>query len=119
MLSHLLSSNQTLIFFIFSVLAIIISIIQYESVKIVVIQVVIYYLILEDITCKLHGNCNLVAWISTLVPLTGLIIFILDYFNIFKDFRDKLEKLFKKYEEISYEGKLGIVVNDQNRIIPI
>ena len=119
MLGHLLSSNQTLIFFIFSVLAIIISIIQYESVKIVVIQVVIYYLILEDITCKLHGNCRLAAWLATLIPLAGLIIFILDYFNIFKDFRDKLEKLFKKYEEISYEGKLGIVVNDQNRIIPI
>ena len=119
MLDHLLSSYQTLTFLFFSILAIIISIIQYKSVKIVVIQVVIYYLILEDITCKLHGNCNLVAWISTLVPLAGLIIFILDYFHIFKDFRDKLEKLFEKYEEISYEGKLGIVINDQNRIIPI
>ena len=119
MLGHLLSSNQTLIFFIFSVLAIIISIIQYESIKIVVIQVVIYYLILEDITCKLRGNCRLAAWISTLVPLTGLVIFILDYFHIFKKFRDKLEKLFEKYEEISYEGKLNFAINDQNRIIPI
>lgn len=119
MLGHLLSSYQTLTFFIFSVLAIIISIIQYKSVKIVAIQVVIYYLILEDITCKLRGNCNIIAWISTLVPLTGLIIFILDYFHIFKNFRDKLEKLFEKYEEISYEGKLNLVVNDQKRIIPI
>ena len=119
MLGHLLSSYQTLTFLFFSILAILISIIQYKSVKVVVIQVVIYYLILEDITCKLHGNCNLVAWISTLVPLIGLIIFILDYFHLFKDFRDKLEKLFEKYEEISYEGKLGIVVNDQKRIIPI
>ena len=119
MLGHLLSSNQTLIFLIFSVLAIIISIIQYMSVKVVVIQVVIYYLILEDITCKLRGNCRLAAWISTLVPLTGLVIFILDYFHIFKNFRDKLEKLFEKYEAISYEGKLDFVINDQHTIIPI
>ena len=119
MLSHLLSSNQTLIFFIFSVLAILISIIQYMSVKVVVIQVVIYYLILEDITCKLNGNCRLAAWISTLVPLAGLVIFILDYLNIFKNVRDNLEKLFEKYEKISYEGKLNTIVNDQDRIIPI
>ena len=119
MLGHLLSSNQTIIFFIFSLLAIIISIIQYMSVKVVVIQVVIYYLILEDITCKLHGNCRLAAWIATLVPLAGLVIFILDYLNIFKNIRNKIEKLFDKYEKISYEGKLDMVINDKNRIIPI
>lgn len=121
MLNHLLSSNQTLIFLFFSVLAIVISIIQYESVKIVIIQMVIYYLILEDINCKLHGNCNIAAWIATLVPLAGLIIFILDYLNIFKNIRDKINKLFLKYEEISYEGKLNLdlPINDKNRIIPI
>ena len=48
-----------------------------------------------------------------------LVIFILDYLNILKMFRHKLEKLSKKYEQISYEGKLNMPINDQNRIIPI
>ena len=119
MLGKFLTSYQTLTFLFFSVLAIIISIIQYKSVKIVIAQLFIYYLILEDITCKLNGNCRLAAWISTLVPLAGLVIFILDYLNIFKNVRDNLEKLFEKYEKISYEGKLNTIVNDQDRIIPI
>ena len=30
-----------------------------------------------------------------------------------------MQTVINKYEKISYEGKLDIVVNDKNRIIPI
>ena len=117
MIVKFLGTTQTSIFLIASIIALIISTIQYKSIKVFFIQIVIYYLVLEDITCKLKGGCVIASWLATLVPLAGLVIFVLDYFAVFKDVRDKIEKVVKKYEDIKVEDKLDFRFN--NKIIPI
>ena len=108
---------QTKIFLFFAIIAIIISAIQYKSIIVVIIQFMLYYFIAEEIQCKIYGGCTLSSWITTLIPILGIVIFILDYFHIFKNLKNKIIYFHDKFEEISPEGKMNIVIN--NKKIPL
>jgi hypothetical protein len=105
---ELFQSKQSKIFLFFAIIAIILGFIIYRNVVILLIQVVIYYLIIEHINCQLYGGCKITSWISTLIPVSGIIIFILDYFHVFKSIKDKVIYFHHKYEEITPEGKLDM-----------
>ena len=102
---------QTKIFLFFCIIAIIISAIQYKSVIIIFIQLFLYYFIAEDIHCKIYGGCTFASWISTIVPILGIIIFILDYLDIFNNIKTKIKYIYNKFEEIKPEGKMDIIIN--------
>jgi hypothetical protein len=108
---------QTKIFFFFGIIAIIISAIQYKSIIVIGVQFILYYFIAEEIHCKIYGGCTLSSWITTLIPIFGIIIFILDYLHIFKNIKTKIKYIYHKYEEISPEGKMSIIIN--NKKIPL
>lgn len=84
---------QIKIFFIFCFLALFISFIQYKNLFILIPQFILYYLIAEDIICKIYGNCIIGAWINVIFPIIGIIIVILDYLNVFKKTKNLLEKI--------------------------
>jgi hypothetical protein len=105
---------QTKIFLFFVIIAIIISAIQYKSIIVIVIQLILYYFIAEEIHCKIYGGCTISSWITTLIPIFGIIVFILDYFHIFKNIKNKIKYIYHKYEEISPEGKLNIIINSKH-----
>ena len=108
---------QTKLFLFFAIISIIISAIQYKSITIIGIQFILYYFIAEEIRCKIYGGCILSSWITTLIPIFGIIIFILDYFHIFKNIKNKIKVVYNKFEEISPEGKMNIIIN--NKKIPL
>jgi TRAP-type C4-dicarboxylate transport system permease small subunit len=108
---------QTKIFLFFAIIAIIISAIQYKSIIVISIQLILYYFIAEEIHCKIYGGCTISSWITTLIPIFGIIIFILDYFHIFKNIKTKIKYMHHKFEEISPEGKMNIIIN--NKKIPL
>ena len=108
---------QTKLFLFFAIISIIISAIQYKSITIIVIQFILYYFIAEEIRCKIYGGCILSSWITTLIPIFGIVIFIFDYFHIFKNIKNKIKYVYNKFEEISPEGKMNIIIN--NKKIPL
>ena len=114
---ELFQSKQSKIFLFFALIAIILGFIIYRNVLVILIQVVLYYLIIEHINCQLYGGCKLSSWLATLIPIAGIIIFILDYFHIFKSIKDKIHYFHHKYEEIMPEGKLDIKY--KNLAIPL
>jgi hypothetical protein len=105
---ELFRSNQSKIFLFFAILALILGFIIYRNFVVLLIQVVLYFFIIEHINCQLYGGCRLTSWIATLIPICGIIIFILDYFHVFKSIKDKILYFHHKYEEIIPEGKLDI-----------
>jgi len=115
--NEIYNTLQTKIFLFFAIIAIIISAVQYKSIIVVMIQFMLYYFIVEEIQCKIYGGCTLSSWITTLIPILGIVIFILDYFHIFKNLKNKIKKLYSKFEEISPEGKMNIIIN--NKKIPL
>ena len=108
---------QTRIFLFFAIISIIISAFQYKSIIVIGIQLILYYFIAEEIHCKIYGGCTVSSWITTLIPILGIVIFILDYFHIFKNLKNKIKYIHNKYEEISPEGKMNIIIN--NKKIPL
>ena len=102
---------QTKVFLFFCIIAIIISAIQYKSLIIICIQLILYYFIAEDIHCKIYGGCTFASWISTLIPILGIIVFILDYLDIFNNIKTKITYIYNKFEEIVPEGKMDIIIN--------
>ena len=113
-LNDLFSSLQSQLFLFFAIIAIILSIIKYRKIIVVIAQIILYYLIAEEIHCKLHGNCVINSWIITIIPIIGIIIFIIDYMNVLTHFKLNLIKLFTFYERIDPEGKLDMKINNNN-----
>jgi TRAP-type C4-dicarboxylate transport system permease small subunit len=112
--NEIYNTHQTKLFLFFAIISIIISAIQYKSMIVVGIQFILYYFIAEEIRCKIYGGCILSSWITTLIPIFGIVIFILDYFHIFKNIKNKIKYVYNKFEEISPEGKMNIIINNKN-----
>ena len=84
---------------------------------VVLIQFVFYYLIIDGINCNIYGGCIFNSWIMTIIPIAGIVIFVLDYFHIFKSLRNKIKYLYKKYDSIMPDDKIDMNINNIN--IPI
>jgi len=102
---------QTKIFLFFCIIAIIISAIQYKSIVIIFTQLILYYFIAKDIHCKIYGGCTFASWLSTIIPILGIIIFTLDYLDIFNNIKTKIIYIYNKFEDITPEGKIDIIIN--------
>lgn len=104
------SPIQSKVFIFFCILALIISTIQYFSIKGLIIQLIIYYLFLEEISCNIHGGCNKTAWIKIIIPVITIIIFVLDYLEFFK-IENKIQKFITIFKKINISEKDGIIID--------
>lgn len=109
-----LNTIQIRIFLFFCIFSLLITIIQYKSIIAFFIQLIIYYFIAEDIRCKIYGGCNLGAWINIIIPILGILIFILDYLKVFNNLKNKLKTIVDKTKIIS--NKLTTIVDRPNII---
>jgi hypothetical protein len=119
-MNELFRSDQSKIFLFFAILAIILATIIYKNIIILLIQLVFYYFIIEHINCILYGGCNFKSWILTFIPIIGIVLFILDYLNIFKSLRAKIKYAYDKYDEFEKlmpDGKIDMKINKNE--IPI
>jgi hypothetical protein len=119
-LNELFRSNQSKIFIFFALIAIILAAIIYKNIVVVLIQFVLYYFIIEEINCKIYGGCIFNSWIVTIIPIAGIVIFILDYFHIFKSLKDKIKYVYDKYdkfEKLMPKDKIDMKIN--NNEIPL
>ena len=119
-LQKLFISNQSKIFLFFGIIAIILAAIIYKNIIIVLIQFVLYYFIIDEINCKIYGGCIFNSWIVTIIPIAGIVIFILDYFHIFKSLRNKIKYMYDKYdkfEKLMPGDKINMKIN--NNEIPL
>ena len=108
-LYNLFNPLQVKLFLFFCLIATIITFIKYKSIGVLLIQFVLYYLIIDEIHCKLYGGCIVGSWLITIIPLLGVIIFILDYLDIFNNIKQYIKKLFTIYNKLSYEkNKINI-----------
>ena len=104
----LYSPIQSKFFLFFCILALIITTIKYYSLKGLLIQIIVYYIILEDISCNIHGGCTKTAWIKIVIPVITILVFILDYLKFFN-----LEKKIKIFLGIFKK----INISENNTII--
>lgn len=91
-------------------ISIIISNIKGLSFKSIIIQCIVYINMANNANC-IYGNrcvkyagCKTRAWSIIIVPLLGIIIFALDYFNIlinYIDYIDYIKNSYKKFKELS------------------
>jgi hypothetical protein len=119
-INTLFRSNQSKIFFFFSLISIILAAIIYKNIIVVLIQFVLYYFIIDDINCKIYGGCIFNSWIITIIPIAGIVLFILDYFHIFKSLRNKIKYVYDKYdkfEKLMPGDKIDMKIN--NNEIPL
>ena len=110
----LFRSTQTKLFFIIAFIAIIFGAVLYKSITITLIQFVLYYMIIKNINCMIYGGCKLNSWIITFIPVIGIIIFMLDYFNKFKSLKNTLRIIYNKYDSLVPGDKIKIMYKNKN-----
>ena len=95
MISCYRSKQSKLILFL-GLIAILISILKYYSLKLIFIQGIFYYLLAYQSDCLIFGACDTSAWITILYPCIAIIIFILDYLKYFERIKNHTKEIYKK-----------------------
>ena len=94
-------SNQSKLIALFGFISIIISILKKFNIQKILGQFIIYFLIARNADCLVYGNCKTESWLSILVPLIGIFIFILDNLGVFDSLKRKFENIEKKINKVN------------------
>ena len=93
--------SKILIFF--GIFSAVLSIIFKDNIKIIIYQIIAYFLFSSIVNCMIYGGCELGAWSLIIVPVLGAIIIILNKVNYFQNLNNKIKKInnyLKKHEII-------------------
>ena len=108
-----LSLQSKLIIF-FALISIIISSLKGINLQSLLGQIIFYYLIARNADCLIYGKCYSSSWISIIIPIIAIIIFVFDYLGYFKKIKHELKRVIsyinnlndlKKKETIIKNGK--------------
>jgi uncharacterized membrane protein len=91
-----MKSPQALIVMIMGIIMSIIGTFKYSPI-LMIIQFVSFYIIADTIECKVYGGCVISSWISVILPALIFIVFLMDIFKVFKDFRNNLKQKYRKW----------------------
>ena len=89
-------SKQSKIILFLGFIAILISVFEYYSFKLILGQSIVYYLVAFQSDCLVGGNCHISSWMAILVPSLAIIIFILDYLKYFDVIKEKIKFIYEK-----------------------
>ena len=102
------SSTQSKVFAFFALISIILHYTKTRNVKILLAKIIAYFIIIRHLECLVYGNCGLSAWLTILLPILLIIIYILDSTKHFEKIKSKIIKLYAKLNVIDIINKLEV-----------
>ena len=108
---YIFRSLQSKIFILVSILTLLLSIMKYKSVKVIVIQVILYIIVSREIDCYIYGGCNSAGWFRVLLPILIFVIILLDHFKLY-DLTKILKAAIYYIEKANVSEKRGFVINN-------
>lgn len=102
------NSIQSKIFAFFALISIIISLIKHRNPKLIITKLILYFILIRHLECYIYGNCTLTAWLTIILPILLIIIYILDDIPYFNKTENKLRKLYNKLKSFDFIEKIEV-----------
>ena len=112
----LFNSIQSKIILLLGLICIIITLIKYFSLKLIIAEIIIFYLIAQETECKLYGGCKLSSNLSLIVPIIIVLLFVIDFIGILDTYKNSLIKLYDNVNNINKSHLITILTNNINNI---
>lgn len=69
--------------------------------KTILIQTIIYVSMANNADCMLYGGCKIGAWSITIIPILGIILFSMNYFNILTNYIDYIRNFANYFKQLN------------------
>ena len=104
----LFSSLQSKVFAFFALISLIVFYIKYRNIHVILTKFIAYFILIKHLECYVHGNCNFAAWVSILLPILLIIIYLLQGSKYFRKTEKKLIEIYKKLNVLDFIEKIEL-----------
>jgi hypothetical protein len=108
----LFNSIQSKIILLLGLICIILTLIKYFSLKLIIAEIIIFYLIAQETECKLYGGCKLSSNLSLIVPIIIVLLFVIDFIGVLDTYKNSLIKLYDNVKNMNESHLINILKND-------
>lgn len=67
----------------------------------ILIQTIIYVSMANNADCMLYGGCKIAAWSITIIPILGIILFTMNYFNILTNYIYYIQQITNYFRQLN------------------
>ncbi len=109
-------SPQSKIILFLALISMIITLIKYLSLKILLVQGIIFYIFLYNADCHMYGRCYSSAYFNLIIAAIITLFLICDYFGIFNEYKRIVRRLFTYYESSNGSNLRQIIFPKEEEI---
>lgn len=113
---YLAKSKTSKIILFLSIISIFISTIKYLSLKFLLAQVIIFYLLISSTDCNIYGKCYYTGYFNLLMIIIITLFLIFDYFGVFNEYKRIVRRLYSYYESSNSSNFKDIIFPDENQV---
>ena len=103
-LRNILKSTHAKFIFLLAVLSLVITTIKYLSLKVFILQALLFLYLVFSVDCNIYGKCYSSVYLTQIFAIIITTFLICDYFGIFKSYKQAVRRLFKLYENSNNSG---------------
>ena len=103
-LRNILQSNHAKFIFFLAVLSLIITTIKYLSLRVFILQSLLFFYLMFSVDCNIYGRCYSSVYITQIFAIAITTFLICDYFGIFKPYKQAIRRVYKIYENSNNSG---------------
>lgn len=103
-LRNILKSSHAKFIFLLAVLSLVITTIKYLSLKVFILQALLFLYLVFSVDCNIYGRCYSSVYMTQIFAIIITTFLICDYFGIFKPYKQAVRRLFKLYENSNNSG---------------
>ena len=109
-------SHYSKIIFFLGIVSLLITTIKYFSLKIFIVQSIIFYIFMSNTDCNIYGKCYLSVYIYFLIAIIVTLFLIFDYFGIFNNYKRIVRRLYSYYDSSNSSNLKQIIFTDDTQV---
>jgi hypothetical protein len=113
---YLAKSRLSKIILFLGLISILITTIKYLSLKIFLVQVIIFYIFISSTDCNIYGKCYSTGYFYLLLAIIVTLFLIFDYFGVFNSYKKLVRRLYSIYESSNDSNFKQIIFANENEI---
>lgn len=97
-------------------ISLLITTVKYFSLKIFIVQSIIFYFFMSNTDCNIYGKCYSAAYTYIIIALMVTLFLIFDYFGIFNGYKRIVRRLYSIYDSSNGSNLKEIIFTDESKV---
>ena len=98
------------------IISLLITTIKYFSLKIFIVQSILFYIFMSNTDCNIYGKCYLSAYTYIIIAVIVTLFLIFDYLGIFNGYKKIVRRLYSMYDSSNGSNLKEIIFTDESKV---